>query len=55
MKDELTIEEKKIIFNAVRHWQIHKTALDGKEYNLCNQILNRWFDDVYTQQKEQTT
>jgi hypothetical protein len=52
-KDDLTPEEKKIIFHAVRYWQMHKAALNGKEYQTCENILNRWFDDVYTQQKEQ--
>jgi hypothetical protein len=55
MEENLTDEEKKVIFNAVRYWQIHKTSLDGKEYKLCDQILNRWFNDVYTQRKEQAT
>jgi hypothetical protein len=55
MKNELSIEEKKVIFNAVRYWQMHRTSLNGKEYQICDNILNHWFDDVYTQQKEQAT
>lgn len=43
---ELSPEEKKIIFHAVRYWQMHKASLDGKDYKLCDQILTRWFDDV---------
>ncbi len=46
MKEDLTPEEKKIIFHAVRYWQMHKAPLDGKDYKTCNSILNRWFDDV---------
>lgn len=44
MSVDLTTEEKKIIFNAVRYWQMHKTSLNGKDYKICDQILNRWFD-----------
>ncbi len=55
MKEDLTPEEKKIIYHAVRYWQIHKATFDGKDYKICDSILNRWFDDVYTQQKEQPT
>ena len=55
MNTDLTPEEKKIIYHAVRYWQMHKASLDGKDYKTCDAILDRWFDDVYTQQKEQTT
>ena len=55
MKQDLTNEEMKVIFNAVRYWQMHKTALNGKEHQICDDILNRWFDNVYTQRKEQVT
>jgi len=53
MTDDLTSEEKRIIFHAVRYWQIHKASLNGKEYKTCENILNRWFDDVKLQQQEQ--
>ena len=46
MNVDLSAEEKKIIFNAVRYWQMHKTSLNGKDYKICDQILNRWFVDV---------
>jgi hypothetical protein len=55
MNSDLTPEEKKVIFHAVRHWQMQKTPLNGKDYQICDSILNRLFDDVYTQKKEQTT
>ena len=45
-KVNLTEEEKKIIYHAVRYWQIHKAPFGGKDYKICDQILNRWFDDV---------
>lgn len=50
---ELTPEERKIIYNAVRYWQMHKAPLNGKDYQTCDSILNRWFDDVKITQKEQ--
>jgi hypothetical protein len=53
MNQDLTDEERKIIFHAVRYWQMHKAPLNGKEYQICDNILTRWFDKVYTQQKEQ--
>ena len=55
MKQDLTSEEMKVIFNAVRYWQMHKASLNGKEYQICEGILNRWFDNVYTQNKKQPT
>ena len=55
MSDDLTPEERKIIFHAVRYWQMHKASMNGKDYQICENILNRWFDDVYTQRKEQAT
>lgn len=48
-------EEKKIIFNAVRHWQMTRAPLNGKDYQICEGILTDLFDDVYTQRKEQPT
>jgi len=53
MNQDLTDEEKKIIYNAVRYYQMYRTSLNGKEYQICDDLLPRWFDDVYTQQKEQ--
>lgn len=55
MEENLSSEERKLIFNAVRYWQMHKAALNGKEYQICDGILKKWFDDVYTQKKEQAT
>ena len=45
-------EEKRVIYNAVRYYQMHRTSLNGNEYQICDDILTRWFDDVCTQQKE---
>lgn len=46
MKVDLTDDELKIIYHAVRYWQIHKAPFDGKDYKICNQILDRWFTEV---------
>ncbi len=52
MKQELTNEERKIIFHAIKYWQMHKAPFNGKEYQICDKILTHWFDEVHTQQKE---
>ena len=46
MNENLTPEEKRIVFNAVRYYQMHKTSLNGKDYQICDDILNRWFNEV---------
>ena len=46
MKVDLTDDELKIIYHAVRYWQIHKAPFQGKDYKICNQILDRWFADA---------
>jgi hypothetical protein len=48
-------QQYKLIFNAVRRYQIEKCILDSKEYQECSDILNQLFAEVYTQQQEQTT
>jgi len=40
---EFTREQKKIIFNAVRYYQMNRVPLDGKEYGICDEILNSLF------------
>ena len=44
--EDLSAEEKKIIYHAVRYWQIHKSSFGGKDYKICDQILSRWFHEV---------
>lgn len=51
----LTTEEKKVIFNSLRYWQMYKTTYDSREYRMCTNLLSLLYDDVYTQRKEQTT
>lgn len=51
----MTSDEKKLIFNAIRYYQMFKVTYSGKEYDLCHSILTRLYDEVYTQKKEQPT
>ena len=50
-----TQEQYKLIFNAVRRWQIEKTFLNSQEYQKCNEVLDELFKYVYTQNVEQPT
>lgn len=43
---ELTFEQKKLIYNAVRHYQINRVSHDGKDYRICDEILNDLFKEV---------
>lgn len=38
-----TLEQKKLIYNAVRYYQINRVPLDGKDYRICDDILNEMF------------
>lgn len=56
MKDvNFTPEQYKLIFTAVRRYQIDKCANGGKEYWECSAILDELFDYAYTQRQEQPT
>jgi hypothetical protein len=50
-----TQEQYRLIFTAVRRYQLEKTGLNGKEYHDCNEILDELFDFAYTQRVEQPT
>lgn len=52
---EFTSEEQKVIFNAVRQYQMNKVSLTGNQYRVCEEILNKIFPQVYTQKQEQPT
>jgi len=43
---KFTSEQKKLIYNAVRHYQINRVAHDGRDYGICDEILNEMFTDV---------
>lgn len=47
--------EIKLIYDAVRRYQIEKTVLESTDYWRCSEILDELFDLVYTQSREQTT
>lgn len=49
--DDFDPEEKKIIFHAVKYWQMNKASFEGKEYKICEKILSNWFEN--TQKKDE--
>ena len=51
----LTNQQWKTVFTAVRRYQIEKTLLNSEDYHECNEILDELFDLVYTQRQEQPT
>jgi len=55
MKPEFSQRQYKLIYQAIRRYQIEKTILNSSEYEDCNEILDELFDHVYTQQLEQVT
>jgi len=51
----LTPEQLRLVYNAVRRYQFDKTILDSNEYWECSEVLDKLFDQVYTQRQEQPT
>lgn len=47
---DFTLEQKKIIYNAVRYFQMNRVALNGKDYKICDEILNKLFTDTKLEQ-----
>lgn len=47
MNFNLTIDEKKLVFNAIKYWQMHKTTFNGNDYKKCDNILNRLFAEPH--------
>ncbi|UYA57546.1 hypothetical protein SCREM1_89 [Synechococcus phage S-CREM1] len=45
----------KLIYAAVRRYQIEKTVVESTDYWRCSEILDELFDHVYTQEVEQET
>ena len=43
---EFTSEQQKIIYNAVRYYQMNRVPHAGNDYQVCNEILNGMFKDV---------
>jgi hypothetical protein len=50
-----TNEQYRLMYNAVRRYQLEKTILDSSDYWNCSEILDSLFDLVYTQQQEVPT
>lgn len=43
---EYTKEEKKLIYDAVRYYQMNSVPLNSKSYQICDAILNDLFTEV---------
>ena len=43
---EYTKEQKKLIYDAVRYYQINAVPLNSKNYQICDSILNELFAEV---------
>ena len=43
---EFTLEQKKLIYNAVRYYQMNRVHHVGKDYSVCDEILNVLFKEV---------
>ena len=50
-----TNEQYRLMYNAVRRYQLEKTILYSSDYWNCSEILDSLFDLVYTQQQEVPT
>ena len=44
---KFTTEQLKLIYNAIRYYQINRVPLNSKAYDDCDQILNHLFEDVH--------
>ncbi len=44
--NNLTKEEKKLIYDAVRYYQMNAVPLNSKDYHICDSILNELFSEV---------
>jgi len=47
---DFTLEQQKIIYNAVRYYQMNRVPHAGKDYQLCDDILNGLFPKVIAPQ-----
>jgi hypothetical protein len=41
-----TLEQQKIIYNAVRYYQMNRVPLNSNQYSVCDEILNNLFKEV---------
>lgn len=44
--NEFNLEQRKIIYNAVRRYQMNNVGLTSRSYEVCDEILNSLFDEV---------
>jgi hypothetical protein len=50
-----TPEECRIIYFAIKHYQVHGASFRGGEQKVCEEILSKTFGSIYTQRREQPT
>ena len=43
---EYTKEQKKLIYDAVRYYQMNAVPLNSKNYQVCDSILNELFLEI---------
>jgi hypothetical protein len=41
-----TLEQKKLIYDAVRYYQMNRVPLNSNHYQVCDEILNGLFKEV---------
>ena len=41
-----TLEQQKIIYDAVRYYQMNRVPLNSNHYQVCDEILNDLFKEV---------
>jgi hypothetical protein len=41
-----TLEQKKLIYDAIRYYQMNRVPLNGNHYQVCDEILNGLFKEV---------
>ena len=51
----IDFDEARIVYKAVREYQIKRVHEDSEDYKLCDGLLDALKPYVYTQRKEQPT
>jgi hypothetical protein len=46
---DFNLEQRKVIYNAVRYYQMNAVSLTGKTYQTCDEILNSLFEECKMQ------
>ena len=42
----LTKEEIKLLFRSLRYWQMYQASYEGKEYKMCQDLMNRFTEHL---------